>query len=159
MRMLQLQLTVRLWQQSCHQLDVFCWQGLLGRAASREVLDLLSSSARGQQVPGGSRNLHMVRRRGWQHGMHTVLQQCSYRTCSAAAWRSRGLGIRGHGDAAGVIGGDCRLFPQRSYCAPQPQHYTRGRRLEQTLCRQNSSMVASVVSGFSLCCCTAVAQR
>ena len=73
MRMLQLHLTARLWQQACHQLDVFCWQGLLGRAASREVLNLLSSSARGQQVPGGSRNLHMVRRQVLQHDMHSVL--------------------------------------------------------------------------------------
>ena len=60
---LQLQLTVRLWQLPCHQLNAICWQGLQGRAAWREVLQVLSNSARGPQVPGGSRNLRMVR---WQ---------------------------------------------------------------------------------------------
>ena len=48
MTMVQLQLTARLCQQPRHQLDVFCWQGLLGRAALREVLHMLSSSARSQ---------------------------------------------------------------------------------------------------------------
>ena len=61
MEMVQLQLTARLWQQPRHQVDVFCWQRLLGRAASRELLHKLSSSAAGPQVPGGSRNLRMVR--------------------------------------------------------------------------------------------------
>ena len=42
MTMVQLQLTARLCQQPRHQLDVFCWQGLLGRAALREVLHMLS---------------------------------------------------------------------------------------------------------------------
>ena len=46
MRILKLYLTARLWQQPCLHLDVFCWQGLLGMAASREVLHLLSSSDR-----------------------------------------------------------------------------------------------------------------
>ena len=51
MRMLQLHLTARPWQQSYHQLYVFCWQGLLGGVALRVIPHMMSSSARGSQEP------------------------------------------------------------------------------------------------------------
>ena len=60
MRMVQLLLTARLWQQPCQQKTSHWWP--LGREVSGEVLHKLSSSARGLQVPGGRRNLRMVRR-------------------------------------------------------------------------------------------------
>ena len=53
MSMLQLHLTARLWQQPCHQLDVFCWQGPLGRAASKDLLTALTEQQR--QGPAGLR--------------------------------------------------------------------------------------------------------